>query len=207
MGRPVKKSAESREEKRERILRGAISAFAQKGFYQARVSDIAKAAGVADGTIYLYFENKDAILIHIFEDRMEKLLEVIDRITSSDRTPAEQIRKIIEVQLGLLEEERDLAEVVTVNMRQSTDLMKQYAAPLFNTYLERLAKVVEAGQADGSFREDVSPLIAARTMWGAGDGIALTWALGDPKPDQLRKAARQLANLILDGLRKLSGES
>lgn len=193
-------------DKRERILQAAIQVFAQKGFYATRVSEIAKAAGVADGTIYLYFENKDAVLISIFEDRMNALLGILERISTSERTSEEKLRRIMELQLGLLEDSRDLAEVVTVNLRQSSTLLKQYAAPLFTRYLELIANVIAVGQRDGRFRSDINPRVAARALFGGLDGLALTWALGSPKDDRpepakLKKAAHQFATLFLDGLR------
>jgi TetR/AcrR family fatty acid metabolism transcriptional regulator len=202
-------------EKRERILQAAISVFAGKGFYDTRVSEIAKAAGVADGTIYLYFENKDDVLISIFQDRIEKLLEILGEVAASDRSIEEKVRKIVGIQLGLLEDQRDLAEVITVNLRQSSRLLKQYAAPLFIRYLELVAGVIATGQKEGVFRQDLSPRVAARALYGALDGLALTWALGPmaedgegakkPEPAQLRKAAIQLTELFLDGLRARAG--
>ena len=200
---PTEKGKRSTD-KRERILRAAIKVFARKGFYATRVSEIAKAAGVADGTIYLYFENKDAVLVSIFEDRITKLLAFLR--TESERADGfeAKLRTVVEVQLGLLEGQRDLAEVITVNLRQSSRLLKQYAAPLFTEYLELIASVIADGQREGVLRADVSPRVVARGLWGALDGIALTWALGgkEPgKPDSLRRAASQMASVLLEGLR------
>lgn len=191
-------------DKRERILRAAIKVFAKKGFYATRVSEIAKAAQVADGTIYLYFKNKDDVLISIFEDRITKLIAVLrDEIDAADDFEG-KLRRVIELQLGLLEGQRDLAEVVTVNLRQSSRLLKQYAAPLFTEYLELVAGVIAFGQREGSVRKDVSPRIVARGLWGALDGLALTWALGGStpsKPESLRRAATQITSVFLSGVR------
>lgn len=189
-------------DKRERILRAAIQVFARNGFYATRVSEIAKAAGVADGTIYLYFKNKDDVLISIFDDRLGRLIEVLDEAVAACETVDEKIVKIIELQLGLLEGERDLAEVVTVNLRQSSQLLKEYAAPRFREYLDIVARVIEDGQRTGVLREDVSPGVVARSLWGALDGVTMTWALGGAEPHALRKAARQLSTLFLEGLRR-----
>ena len=198
--KPSKGRKRNTGEKRERILQAAIKVFAQNGFYATRVSEIAKAAGVADGTIYLYFENKDDVLISIFEDRMAKLIKFLEKIVSADEPVEARVRRVVELQLGLLEEHRDLAEVVTVNLRQSSRLLKQYAAPLFTQYLEVVAGLIAEGQRDGHFRSDLSPRVAARALFGGLDGIALTWALSDTDPARLRKAASQFATLFLAGL-------
>src|SRR5580704_10338192 len=144
-------------DKRERILDAAVRVFAKKGFHATRVSEVAKAAGVADGTIYLYFKSKDELLVRLFEDRVERLLAFLQRELPSSVGAAGKLRRIIELQLGLMEGERDLAEVVTVIVRQSTKLMKEYAAPKFNAYLDAIAAVVQDGQATGELRSDVSP--------------------------------------------------
>jgi TetR/AcrR family fatty acid metabolism transcriptional regulator len=187
-------------EKRERILKAAIKVFARKGFYATRVSEIAKAAKVADGTIYLYFKNKDDVLISIFEDRIGRLLEVLANEVARAPDVESKIRCIIELQLGQLEGERDLAEVITVNLRQSSRLLKQYAAPLFVRYLDLIASVVSDGQRDGVIRRDISPRIVARALWGGLDALALTWALTDAEPSNLRKAAQQYSTVFLEGV-------
>ena len=188
-------------EKRERILRAAVKVFARKGFYASRVSEIAKAAGVADGTIYLYFKSKDELLTSLFEDRITRLLSLLKREVEGLPPGPERVRRVVEYQLGLLEGERDLAEVITVNLRQSSRLLKQYATRRFTEYLELMAAVVAEGQRAGELRDDVSPRIMARAIFGALDGIAMTWALGSAEAGGLKRAASQVADVLLDGLR------
>lgn len=187
-------------DKRARILEAAIKVFAKNGFHATRVSEVAKAAGVADGTIYLYFKSKEELLVSLFEDRVEKLLAFMrEELPKQPNAPA-RLRAVIDMQLGLLEGERELAEVITVILRQSTRLMKEFAAPRFTAYLDAIARIVSEGQASGDFRKDVSPHVAARAVFGALDGIALTWALGRAERGALGRAATQLADILLRGL-------
>ncbi len=187
-------------DKRERILKAAIRVFARKGFYATRVSEIAKAAGVADGTIYLYFKNKDDVLISLFEERIGRLIVELRTIAQGPGTVTERLRGIIALQLGQMEGRRDLAEVVTVNLRQSTKLMKQYALPLFTQYVQVMAALVEEGQRNGELREDLQPLVVARALWGSMDGLLLTWAVTDGESTSLRRASADLATLYVSGL-------
>jgi TetR/AcrR family fatty acid metabolism transcriptional regulator len=187
-------------DKREKILRAAVKVFARKGFYATRVSEIAKAAGVADGTIYLYFENKDDVLISVFEDRITRLLVVLREEIAKSSGFEDGFRRIVELQLGLLDGQRDLAEVITVNLRQSSKLLKQYATPLFTQYLELIAALVAEGQREGVVRPDLNPRIVARSLWGALDGVAVTWAIGGGETGQLAKAAIQVGDVFLAGL-------
>ncbi|MGE0791526.1 MAG: TetR/AcrR family transcriptional regulator [Sandaracinaceae bacterium] len=215
---PRKKGRADKEppDKRERILRAAIKVFARKGFYATRVSEIAKAAGVADGTIYLYFKNKDDVLVSIFSDRLTRLLTVLRREIDAAPDFDAKLRRAIELQLGLLEGQRDLAEVVTVNLRQSSLLLKQYAAPLFTEYLDVLASVIAMGQREGIVAPELAPRVVATALWGALDGVALTWAIGSQMKDdkaredgrskvssdeRLRRAATQIARIFLHGVR------
>ena len=188
-------------DKRDRILRAAIKVFAKNGFYATRVSEIAKAAGVADGTIYLYFKNKDDVLITIFEDGIQQLLAILREVAASEQPFDERITRIIELQLGLLEDQRDLAEVITVNLRQSSSLLKQYATPLFMEYIDVIAGLIRDGQKEGAFRKDINSRVVARSLFGALDAILLTWALGEADPPSLRRAASHCASLFLEGLR------
>jgi TetR/AcrR family fatty acid metabolism transcriptional regulator len=187
-------------DKRDRILRAATKVFARKGFHATRVSEVAKAAGVADGTIYLYFKSKDDLLVSLFEDRVVLLLATLERELARRQTYEDKLRCVLELQLGLLEGERDLAEVITVNLRQSTRLMKQYAAPKFMQYLDVIARVVEGGQKAGEFRPDLSPHLVARAVFGALDGLTMTWALGKAEAGGLSRAATQVADVFLRGL-------
>jgi TetR/AcrR family transcriptional regulator, fatty acid metabolism regulator protein len=193
-----------RAKKRERILRSAVRVFARHGFFVSRVSQIAKAAGVADGTIYLYFRNKDDILISIFEDRIDALSAAVEKETAGLADPAEKLRRIIALQLGIVRKHRDLAEVITINLRQSNRFLKQFAAPKFNHYLDLIADVVVEGQRQGQFREDVSPRVFACSLFGALDGLTLTWVIGKGKPERLKRAAEAAATILIEGIRKRS---
>jgi TetR/AcrR family fatty acid metabolism transcriptional regulator len=197
-GAPSKRRRAS--DKRDRILKAAVKVFAKNGFHATRVSEVAKAAGVADGTIYLYFKSKEELLVSLFEDRVEKLLAFMKDELPKQETAQSRLRALVEMQLGLLEGERELAEVITVILRQSTRLMKEFAAPHFLAYLEAIAKIIAEGQEAGEFRTDVSPSIAARAIFGALDGVTLTWALGRAEQGALARAATQLGDVLLRGL-------
>lgn len=170
------------------------------GFHDTRISDIAKAAGVADGTIYLYFASKDALLIALFEHSVSRFFEVLDAELAAIRSPRARLLRILDVQLGQLDRERGLAELLTVNVRHSHRAMRDRVTPYFVAYLDRIEAVVAEGQSTGDFRKDVSPRVAARAVFGALDGVTLTWALGGGHEGGLVKAAESVGKLLLEGL-------
>jgi TetR/AcrR family transcriptional regulator, fatty acid metabolism regulator protein len=163
-------------DKRERILAAAERIFARHGFFAARVSEIAKEAGVADGTIYLYFKSKDDLLISLFENRMRQVNEDLHRAIA-DRTPTEQLRAFIHTYLQLVSDEPTVAEVLTIELRQSSKFMKEYDNPRFADFLRMLGGIVAEGQARGELDAAIPSHIAARMIFGILDELALAWVL------------------------------
>jgi len=186
--------------KRERILDAAVRVFAQEGFYNAKVSQIAHAAGVADGTIYLYFKSKDDLLISLFENRMERINENLRLALASETTAAARLRRVVRLHLELVESNRHMAEVICVELRQSSKFIKEYANPKFAEFLRLIAGAVLEGQKTGELRSDIDPQITARSLFGALDEISLAWLVKGKEKMDLSRAAEQLGHLFIDGL-------
>lgn len=193
------RTRDQRGDKRERILEAAVCVFAAKSYFTATVAEIAREAGVADGTIYLYFKSKDDLLISLFEERMGEINASMAAEVARHETPLEQLRAFIHHHLREVEERPELAEVLTVELRQSTKLMKEYEASAFGAYLEILSSILERGQADGSMRQGVDPKAVRRAIFGALDEVALSWLLGGRRFN-LSKNAVQLAEIFARGL-------
>ncbi len=199
-----KKDAPPELGKRERILEAAIKVFAAEGFYNAKVSQIAQAAGVADGTIYLYFKSKDDLLINLFEDRMEQVNANLREAITSERSAVARLRRIVKLHLELVEANRDMAEVISVELRQSSKFIREYSNPKFAEFLRTIAGAVVEGQRSGELRTGIDPYIFARALFGALDEIALAWLVKHPGSKasiELPRAAEQLGDLFIDGLR------
>jgi TetR/AcrR family fatty acid metabolism transcriptional regulator len=170
-------SRPSSDDKRERILEGAIEAFAARGFHRTRVSDVAKAAGVADGTIYLYFEGKDALLATIFETTLERFWERGREYVFATEDAAEQVSRLVESHLRFLGENRSLAAVFQVDLRHSPHFLGEVSRKIFRAHLDRVAEIVERGQSQGVFARDLSPEEAAGLVFGAVDQLVTSWVL------------------------------
>lgn len=188
-------------EKRERILEGALRAFAKKGFYNTRVSEIASEAGVADGTIYLYFKNKDDLLISLFEDRMEWINHRLEaELGAVEGGVLERLKAFVELHFRLSVENRDLAEFITVELRQSAKFVKEYKNPKFTDYLKILQSLIEEGQREGVFRSDLDSRLVARALFGALDEVLLQLTLTRTPPKDVAREAQQITSMITDGL-------
>lgn len=164
-------------DKREAILKAAAKVFAGKGFFNSKVADIASAAGVADGTVYLYFKSKDDILHSIFDRGMDEFITEGKREIGQIEGPAEKLRRIAELHLEHLGSDRDLAVVFQVELRGSTKFMEEFSAAGFAEYLDLIRQTIEEGQQTGVFRSDVKPIIAAKILYGALDEMVTNWIL------------------------------
>ena len=188
-------------EKRERILEGALRAFAKKGFYNTRVSEIASEAGVADGTIYLYFKNKDDLLISLFEDRMEWVIARLEaELQAVEGDLLTKLRAFVELHFRLAVENRELAEFITVELRQSAKFVKEYKNPKFSDYLRILQSLIEEGQHQGVLRADLDSRLVSRALFGALDEVLLHLTLTRTPPRDVTNEARQISSMIIDGL-------
>src|SRR5919106_2572878 len=164
-------------DKRDAILRAATEVFARRGYCQSQVADVARAAGVAAGTVYLYFRGKDDLLVSIFERTMkETLAEGRAAITGID-DPAERLRRIGRLHLDRMGRDRDLAVVFQVELRQSTKFMERFSSTYLRDYLGIIRDTIADGQATGVFRSTFNPTIAAKALFGALDEMATNWIL------------------------------
>lgn len=187
-------------DKRERILVAAEEIFAERGFYHARVADIARSAGVADGTIYLYFKSKDDLLISLFESRVERVNALLRGAVAAAETPTECLQAIIRTYLEMVQNEPRVAEVLTIELRQSSKFMKEYKNPRFGELLKLIAEVVAAGQATGEFDASVPAPQAARMIFGVVDELALAWLLGRGENFDIVRAADWVGAMTMRGL-------
>ena len=189
--------------KRERILDAAVKVFAAEGFYNAKVAQIAEQAGVADGTIYLYFKSKDDLLISLFEDRMEGINANLRAALAECKTTADKLRSVVRLHVELVLENRHMAEVICVELRQSAKFIKEYANPKFGEYLRLIAGAVADGQKSGELRDDLDPPLVARALFGALDEISLAWLVRGPRGTlDISRATEQMSTLFIEGLKK-----
>jgi TetR/AcrR family fatty acid metabolism transcriptional regulator len=200
----VRRAAQSKEKpngKYEAILRAAIKVFARSGFFNSKVADVASEAGVADGTVYLYFKNKDDILVSIFNDHMNLALANGRKSLAQIDDPIEKIRRIVLAHLEGLGRDRDLAIVFQVELRSSTKFMEQFSATRVTEYLELIRGVIEDGQSRGVFRRGLNSQVVAKVLFGALDEMATNWVLSR-KRYSLASTADSVIDVFLNGIGK-----
>jgi len=188
------------EDKHDRIIKAAIKVFAKNGFYNSRVSEIAKEAQVADGTVYLYFKNKDDILIRLFEEEMDKIITNMKEEMDKVPEPDEKLRKFAVIHLNMVRENKSLAEVIQVELRQSSKFMHEYKNRKFIEYLNIISGIVKEGQRTGCFRPDIMPGLFKRSFFGALDELSNMFVFSTKRKYNVEMAADQVSSFFIAGL-------
>ena len=186
-------------DKRERILAAATRVFARHGFFNAQVADVARAADVAAGTVYLYFESKDDLLISIFERTMASAIEEGRSALNGIADPEARLRRIARLHLARLGADRDLAVVFQVELRQTTKFMARFSTTGVRDYLGIIRDVIVAGQRAGQFRPEVNATLAAKMIFGALDEMATNWVLSE-RTYELPPLADAVVDVFVGGL-------
>lgn len=186
------------EEKYQRILCAAMGVFARKGFAESKISEIAQVAGVGDGTIYLYFRNKDDLLISLFESKLEEINQGLRDALAPVNGPRDQLEAVIDFHLGLALNNPDLAALVTIELRRSQKFMKDYAKEQLAEYLGQWQTVLQAGQNTEIFRADFSSNIFKFIMFGAIDHVIGLWVSNpNSTKEDLLEVGRQLKDAVM----------
>lgn len=187
-------------DKHSKIIRAATKVFAKKGFFNARISDIAKEAKVADGTIYLYFNNKYDMLLSVFEEKIGKLVEQIHSQLEKEEDPRRMLEIFIANHLREMKKNKNLAEVIQIELRQTNKMIKDYRNNKFNEYLNIISTIIKRGQARDVFRQDILPGIAKRAIFGAMDEITRIWNINIDSEYGIEEIEDQVIKIFLVGV-------
>ncbi len=185
--------------KPQQIIDAAIRVFARTGYYNSRVSDIAREAGIASGTIYLYFPTKDEILVTLFREKMAQWVALVRREIGTERGAEAKIRKLVALHFTVLEGDPDLAEVVQVELRQGQKFFRGASAHEVSAYFDLIGSVLQEGIAAGQIRPDLPVKIATKMLFGAMDQMATSWVLGK-RGYRLTETAEAVASIFLRGV-------
>ena len=186
-------------DKPQQIIEAAVRVFARKGYYNSRVSDIAREAGIAAGTIYLYFKTMDDILVTLFRDKMADFVDTVRKAIAVEPDAASKVRRLVSLHFRILEDNPDLAEVVQVELRQGQKFFRGASSQEIGAYFALIGSVLEEGVAEGRFRSGLPVKVATKMLFGAMDQVATSWVLGR-RGYQLVDTAGAVAEIFLQGV-------
>ena len=186
--------------KYKQIIDAAVIAIAESGYHQAQVSKIAKQAGIADGTIYLYFKNKEDILISLFEEKMGVFVENLQQIIKDETSASEKLRQMIENHFQVLANDRHLATVTQLELRQSNKEIRLKINAVLKEYLKLLDQILIEGMVSAEFNPSMDVRVARQMVFGTIDEISTTWVMNENRYD-LMELAPKVYTMLLNGLR------
>ncbi len=189
-----------KEEKKRKIIDAAIKIFARNGYFNSRVSEIAKEAGVADGTIYIYFSSKEELLSAIFDEALQVFVEESKNILKEIKDPIEKLKKIVCLHLKHLGSNRDLAMVFQIEFRHNIVFMERLTKTRLADYFKIIEGVISEGQQKGLFKE-LNPRFCAKILFGIIDEMVTSWLIAN-KNYKLEKDADILVNTFVYGIAK-----
>ncbi|MGO1058902.1 TetR/AcrR family transcriptional regulator [Planococcus sp. FY231025] len=186
--------------KYKQIVDAAVIVIAENGYHQAQVSKIAKQAGVADGTIYLYFKNKEDILISVFQDKMGLFVSKLGEIVDKEATASDKLQLMIQSHFDLLANDLHLSIVTQLELRQSNHELRMKINGVLREYLLLMDKILVKGMETGEFDKDMDIRLARQMVFGTMDETITTWVMNDHKYD-LVELAPKVHRLLMKGIR------
>ena len=183
----------------QQIIEAAVRIFARKGYYNSRVSDIAREAGLAAGTIYLYFKTKDDILVTLFREKMAHFVASLRKAIAVEPDAVAKIRRLVRLHFEMLEGDPELAEVVQVELRQGQKFFRGASAHEISSYFALIGSVLEEGVAQGQVRPELPIKVATKALFGAMDQMTTSWVLGK-RAYRLADTAETVADIFLRGV-------
>ncbi|ANU19151.1 TetR family transcriptional regulator [Planococcus plakortidis] len=185
--------------KYKQIIDAAVIVIAENGYHQAQVSKIAKQAGVADGTIYLYFKNKEDILISVFQEKMGVFVSELEKIIAKDASAADKLGMMINSHFSLLASDLHLAIVTQLELRQSNHDIRMKINNVLRGYLKLMDRILVSGMESGEFDQNMDIRLARQMVFGTMDETITTWVMNDHKYD-LVELAPKVQRLLLKGM-------
>ncbi|HWK24820.1 MAG TPA: TetR/AcrR family transcriptional regulator [Ureibacillus sp.] len=186
--------------KYKQIIDAAVIAIAENGYHQAQISKIAKQAGVADGTIYLYFKNKEDILISVFQEKMGVFVESLKEIIQNGESSTDKLSKMIDNHFNVLAKDRHLATVTQLELRQSNKELRLKINSILKEYLMLLDEILIEGMLKGEFNTTMDVRIARQMVFGTIDETITSWVMNEFRYD-LIETAPKVRHLLLNGLK------
>ena len=187
--------------KYQRILDAALEIFAERGFHAAKISEIARLAGVADGTIYLYFKNKDDLLLSLLESKLAAMNDGLRAELAAIAEPRERLGHIIAYHLRQASDNPTLARFMTLEMRRSSHSLPEAARGKLADYLGQWTAVIEAGKAAGAIRPDVRTDVLQGMLYGALDQACVTWvSRSERQASELDVVASHLRTMLFSAV-------
>ena len=189
------------------ILDAALRTFVKRGYPETKVAEIASEAGVAEGTLYNYFASKEDLLLALFDEKWGWIIDEIRRKINRIDDPNSKLKAIFSLVVRMFKKNRQLAELFMVDIKQSSVFLNNYTINRIVEFLDIIQEVLEEGKKKGIYRRDLDTRVARMVIFGAAQGILLSWVLSESTALRnqtfkfsLYRAAKTLKDIFKSGL-------
>lgn len=193
---------------RDKIIEAALKTFVTRGYQQTTVAEIAGQAGLAEGTLYNYYSSKEELLLAVFDDKWGGIIDDIKRKIARIEDPNDQLKAMFSTVVRMFKKDRDLAEIFLVDVKQSSIFLKNYPVNRVVEFIDLIEEILIEGKKKGVYRKDLDTKVAKMVIFGAAQGIMLSWVLSESAADNkkqykmsLVRASRSLRDIFKYGLR------
>lgn len=193
------KREQNKERKRRDILDAAVRVFAREGFYPARISDIAAEANVGHGTVYLYFESKEMLLLAIYDELMGEAFSDARRAAETDSDPVEKLRCFLVAQSDLVQKHRELAELVLLEAPHTSKFLHSAGVERIHEQVTYIESLLKEGVHRGVFRPELDASAVATGLLTAVLGVLTRWLL-EKSPLSPRSTVESVLEAFLYGV-------
>jgi TetR/AcrR family fatty acid metabolism transcriptional regulator len=201
------KSERKINDRRAVILDAALRTFVKRGYPETKVAEIASEAGVAEGTLYNYFASKEDLLLALFDEKWGWIINEIRKKISRLNDPNRKLKAIFSLVVRMFKKNRQLAELFMVDIKQSSVFLNNYTINRIVEFLDLIEEVLEEGKKKGIYRRDLDTRVARMVIFGAAQGILLSWVLSESSAVRnqtfkfsLYRAAKTLKDIFKSGL-------
>ncbi|MDN4072671.1 TetR/AcrR family transcriptional regulator [Fictibacillus terranigra] len=190
--------------KYDKIIDAAVNVIAVHGYHQSQVSKIAKQASVADGTIYLYFKNKEDLLVSVFNEKMGTFIERTGSELKSKKSATEKLLTLIEMHFRLLDADHQLSIVTQLELRQTNRALRAKIGEVLKRYLSLIDLILKEGMEENAFDRSMDTRLARQMIFGTIDETATNWVMNDHRYD-LPSLAQPVHRMLVNGLSNTAG--
>ena len=194
-------------DKRTVILDAALKTFVKRGYPETRVSEIAAEARVAEGTLYNYFQSKEDLLLALFDEKWGGIIDDIRKKISRLDDPNKKLKVMFSLVVRMFRKDRHLAEIFLIDVKQSSIFLKNYPVNRVVEFIDLIEEILEEGKRKGIYRKDLDTHVAKMIIFGAAQGILLSWVLSESDAVKsktfkfsLYRAAKTLRDVFKAGL-------
>ncbi|WP_349410824.1 TetR/AcrR family transcriptional regulator [Pseudalkalibacillus sp. SCS-8] len=186
--------------KYDKIIDAAVTVIAKHGYHQSQISKIAREAGVADGTIYLYFKNKEDLLVSLFREKMGHFIDTTKNEIEHQHSVEDKLLRLIEMHFKQLSEDHELAIVTQLELRQTNRALRAKIGEVLKRYLGLVDQIIREGMEEGVFHSELDLRIVRQMVFGTIDETTTSWVMNDHRYD-LTALAKPVNDLLINGFR------